>query len=283
MMNYNIKKFKKIYIEITNVCNLKCSFCPPTTRKAEFMSVSNFECILKKVKPHTNYLYLHIKGEPLLHSNLDQILKLCSEKGFKVCITTNGTLLNQSKILDILLNNSCVHKVHISLHSYEASQINLKFEEYILNIANLIKHSNFLIVLRLWNDGEGGLNKLNTQIIKILKNNFDFIRDDKINNNTYIETGNKFDWGDINNINNINLNNTGFCYGLRDQIGILVNGDVVPCCLDNNGDINLGNILKQDLQEIYNSDRAKNLYNGFSNRKRVEKLCQTCGFINRFN
>lgn len=277
--NNNLKNFKKVYIEITNVCNLKCSFCPPTTRKPEFMSVSNFEYILKKVKSHTNYLYLHIKGEPLVHKELANILKLCSDNNFKVCITTNGTLLNH-KNTNILLNNKCVHKVHISLHSYEASQINLKFEDYILNIASFIKQSNFLIVLRLWNDGEGGLNTLNDSILKILKSNFNFIRDDKINENTYIELGNKFEWADINNNN---LSKTGFCYGLRDQVGILVSGDVVPCCLDNNGDIKLGNIFNQELQDIYNTDRAKNLYNGFSNRNRVEQLCQTCGFVDRFN
>lgn len=279
-MTMKNNNFKKIYIEITNICNLKCSFCPPTSRKSKFMTVDNFEYILQKIKPYTNYLYLHVKGEPLMHKDLDGMLKICNDMNFKVCITTNGTLINKN--LDILLNNPCVHKVHISLHSYEASDINLPFEDYIINIVELIKKAEFLIVLRLWNDG--GLNNLNKNIINLLKNNFEFLRDDKINKTTYIENGNKFEWANLNNSQPNGIQNlNGFCYGLRDQVGILVNGDVIPCCLDNNGDIKLGNIFQDNLENICNSERALNIYNGFSNRKRVEKLCQTCGFINRFD
>lgn len=271
-----MKKFKKIYIEITNICNLNCNFCPPTKRTAQSMTIEQFETIATKMRPFGDYLYLHIKGEPLIHKNLNAILLICEKLKFKVCITTNGTLIQKN--LHLLLSAKSIHKMHISLHSFEASEINLTIDQYILGIAELIKNASFLVVLRLWNDG--GANKLNDFIIAKLKTQFTFLRDDKINDKTYIESGEKFEWADLNS--NIS-NQQGFCYALRDQIGILVDGTVVPCCLDNDGDINLGNILHQPLEEILNSKRAKDLYDGFSKRTFSEKLCTTCGFIDRFS
>ena len=270
-----MKKFKKIYIEITNICNLSCSFCPKTKRKLKFMTVDEFSYIATKVRPFSDYLYLHIKGEPLLHKDLEEILEVCENLEFKVCITTNGTLINEKNV--ILLKSKAVHKLHISLHSFEASEVNLTLDRYIENIISLIQKADFLIVLRLWNDG--GLDKLNSDIIKKLKENFEFLKEDKINEKTYIENGQKFEWADLESQSD---RKSGFCYGLRDQIGVLADGTVVPCCLDNEGDINLGNIFESGLEEIYLGERAQNLYNGFSNRKFSEKLCTTCGFINRF-
>lgn len=270
-----MRTFKKIYIEITNICNLSCDFCPKTSRKPMSMSASNFEKIAKKIRPYGRFLYLHVKGEPTLHGEFEEILSICEKLDYRVCITTNGTLLKQKS--DIILKSKAVHKVHISLHSFEASEINLSLSEYIESIVSLIQKASFITVLRLWNDG--GKNELNDTIIEKLREKFEFLRDDKINKNTYIEHGEKFEWADTSSEIS---KETGFCYGLRDQIGVLVDGTVVPCCLDNNGDINLGNIYTQEVEEILQGERATNLYNNFSNRKFSEKLCTSCGFINRF-
>lgn len=271
-----MKKFKKLYVEITNICNLACSFCPPTTRKLTSMSATDFHNIATKLRPYGDYLYLHVKGEPLIHKNLDEILTICDKLEFKVCITTNGTLIKEKQA--VLLAHKCIHKLHISLHSYEANQIKLSLEDYILSIVDFIKKSKCIIVLRLWNDGTA--QKLNDTISKKLKENFAFISDLKVKENVYIENGEKFDWADLEKEE---TSQTGFCYALRNQMAVLVDGTVVPCCLDNNGDINLGNIHKTSLEEILNSDRAKQLYDGFSNRKLTEKLCKNCGFVRRFN
>lgn len=272
----NMRKFKKIYLEITNICNLSCSFCPATKRKLASMSVNEFEEIATKLRDFGDYIYLHVKGEPLLHKNLEQILDICDILNFKVCITTNGTLIKQKE--EILLSHKCVHKVHISLHSFEANQVNLSLEDYILSIVNFIKKAKCIIVLRLWNDGTA--QKLNSVIIGKLKESFEFISELKVKENVYIENGEKFDWADLEKEQ---TSETGFCYALRNQVAVLVDGTVVPCCLDNNGDINLGNIHKESLEEILQSERATKLYNGFSNRKLSEKLCKNCGFVRRFN
>ncbi|WP_317856318.1 radical SAM/SPASM domain-containing protein [Chakrabartyella piscis] len=270
-----MKQFKKMYVEITNVCNLSCSFCPPTKRKSKTMSVAEFTEIAEKIRPFGSYLYLHIKGEPLMHKDLQEILAVCERLEFQVCITTNGTLLKQQK--EVLLKSKAVHRLHISLHSFEANAISLTLEEYLEEIVDIIKQADFLIILRLWNGG--GMEALNNRILTMLKANFDFLREDKVNEKTYLQMGDQFEWADMERESQ---KETGFCYALRDQIGILVDGTVVPCCLDNNGDIALGNIFEQSLDDIYMGNRAQNLYNGFSNRKFAEKLCRTCGFINRF-
>ena len=276
-----MKNFKKIYIEITNVCNLTCSFCPVTKRFKQSMSIETFKLIATKMRPYGDYLYLHIKGEPTMHKEFQEILSICESLGFKVCITTNGTLLREKS--EILLQSSAVHKVHISLHSFEASSIHLTLEEYLDYIIHFIQRAQCITVLRLWNDG--GANSLNTMIYEKLHQSFDFLKEDKISERTYIEHGEKFDWASLDNSSSDNnpKQSHGFCYALRDQIGILVDGTVVPCCLDNDGTIALGNILKQELVDIYTSPRAMNLYNSFSNRCFSEELCKSCGFVKRFS
>lgn len=284
-----MKKFKKVYIEITNVCNLSCSFCPKTKREYKYLGVEEFKHTLEEVKLYTDYIYFHLMGEPLLNPNLEKFLDLAYENNLKVNITTNGTLL--PKVKEILIKSKALRQVNISLHSFEANE-NVNFYEYINNVLEFCNESSCIKSLRLWNldsyDLKGD-NKLNKDIISILKNNFNYVGDLKsdldmkkglkIANNVYLNSAEKFQWPtmDIDIISE-----EGFCYGIRDHIGILVDGTVVPCCLDGEGNIPLGNIHTNKLEEILNSERAKRIYNGFSNRKRIEELCKRCGYSQRF-
>lgn len=276
-----MKRFKKVYIEISNICNLSCSFCPGTKRAPKIMEPDEFKTVITKVAPFTDYLYFHLLGEPLLHPNLKDYLNICEEHGLKVIITTNGTLLKKQQ--DVLINSNSHYKTVISLHSFEAN-LNQNFDEYINDCLNYAKaaEGKKIVVLRLWNNG--GEDKLNREILQKIENRFtapwrETRGGKQIGNNIYIQFGDKFDWPDIENQN---LNETAFCYGMRDQIGVLCDGTVVPCCLDNNGEINLGNILNTDLDDIINSPRAQNIYNGFSNRKACEELCKKCSFARKF-
>ena len=276
-----MKRFKKVYIEISNICNLSCSFCPGTKRAPKIMEPDEFKTVITKVAPFTDYVYFHLLGEPLLHPNLKDYLNICEEHGLKVIITTNGTLLNKQG--DVLLRSDSHYKTVISLHSFEAN-LNQNFDEYINDCLNYAKaaEGEKIVVLRLWNNG--GEDKLNQEIFQKIETRFpapwrETRGGKQIGNNIYIQFGDKFDWPDIENKN---LNETAFCYGMRDQIGVLCDGTVVPCCLDNNGEINLGNILNADLDDIINSPRALNIYNGFSNRKACEELCKKCSFARKF-
>ena len=102
---------------------------------------------------------------------------------------------------------------------------------------------------------------------------------ERIANNIYLEYGEKFDWPDLTLPDG---NPQGFCYGLRDQLGVLCDGTVVPCCLDSDGNLALGNLFLQTLDDILQSPRAQAIYQGFSNRQAVEPLCQRCGYARRF-
>ncbi len=276
-----MKRFKKVYIEISNICNLSCSFCPKTSRSPKQMTVDEFRTVIKKVSPFTDYVYFHLLGEPLLHPHLATFLKICEDENLKVIITTNGTLLEKQH--DVLINSKSHYKTVISLHSFEAND-GVNFNKYIDTCLDYVKDAkkDKIVVLRLWNNG--GKDLLNQNIFEKIEKIYpqpwpDTRGGKKITENLYLQFGDKFDWPDL--VTELQVN-TAFCYGLRDQIGILADGTVVPCCLDNNGNINLGNIFENDLNDIINSKKAIDIYNGFSRRIAVEELCKKCSFARKF-
>lgn len=268
---------QRCYLEITNVCNLNCIFCPKTKRKAATMNVAQFTHIIHQLKGHVRFLYFHLMGEPFLHKDLAQFIAIARENDLIPIITTNGTLLHMRP--DII--EAKPHKIQISLHSFEGNE-NHNLEAYITNIANFSRQasqSGIIIVLRLWN--EGGYNEKNEQIVEFLRQHLPEAwtkRDDgwKIATNLYLEYDKMFEWPDM--AHDETLEPEIFCYALRNQIGILADGTVVPCCLDHDGDIALGNILEHDLPSILSSPRAKTMYDHFTHHKAIEPLCQRCGY-----
>lgn len=284
-----LKRFEKIYIEITNICNMNCSFCPKHSRKSEIMNKAKFEHILREIKPYTDYIYFHLMGEPLMHPELKLFLDISYSYGFLVNITTNGVLLPDKK--EILLNSPALRKVAISLHSFEVNDTILSLEEYIENCADFSKEASergIISELRLWNIDNSD-NPVNDKIIQILKERLQIKeeiefglknkRSIKIRDRTFLGVEKKFEWPDISkNSYGENL----FCYGLRSHVGILADGTVVPCCLDSDGNIPLGNVFNEDFERIINSDRANRLYDGFSKRYAAEELCRKCGYAKMF-
>lgn len=286
-------RFKKIYIETTNICNLSCNFCPKTSRKLGFMGIESFNEIINKIKGYTNHIYLHLMGEPFLNKNLETFLKIAKEADLKVNITTNGTLINRVK--DLIIDSKAVRQINISLHSFEANDNDIEFNKYINNILDFINESTekseTICALRLWNIDTEELranNNLNSQIINLIQDKLNLeinlieeLKEKKrlkLKDKVYLNMAEKFSWPDAN----LSLiSEDVFCHGLRDQIGILLDGTVVPCCLDSEGKIPLGNIFEQSLEEIITSERARNIYDGFSRRRAVEDLCKRCGYAKR--
>lgn len=266
-----MKKFKKIYIEITNICNLNCSFCSKDKRKKREMNLLEFEKILKKIDFLTDYLYLHVKGEPLLHSCFSDILFLCNQYHKKVNITTNGTLLKEQ--LEAILNSS-VRQVNISLHSL----IKLEKLNEILTCGDILSKHNIQVEYRIWVE-----NKYQNWIVNQIQDHYHVIIDLNIQNiklseNLYLNQGKEFIWP---NLKNPYFRKKGTCYGMRTHIGILADGTVIPCCLDSDGIISLGNIFEEDMDVILNKERSQMLKEGFQNNKLCEELCQKCGFQER--
>ena len=290
-----MQRYKKIYIEITNVCNLACDFCPRTLREPECMSVQTFSNILDQIKPHTDYIYLHVKGEPLLHPDLDELLDISFAKGFHVNITTNGTLIR--KVKDMLLRKPALRQVNFSLHSFDGNDICLGREEYIHDILSFTKEvmdkSKLFISLRLWNlDESNAVNReraINNELLTAIEKDFALpyrILEEvvlhkgiKIADRIYINQAHLFIWPDLKEEEDLG---SAFCYGLRSQVAILVDGTVVPCCLDGEGVINLGNIHETSFTEIVASKRARDIVDGFSRKEAVEELCRKCGYRKRF-
>ena len=262
--------YKKIYVEITNSCNLNCPFCIGNNRQKEFITEYKFNLLLNKLKSHTKYLYFHLMGEPLLHPMVNKLINKAS-KDFNVNITTNGYYINKIK------DNKNIHQINISLHSFDDKK-NKTLDEYLDNIYNAVDNllvNNTIISYRLWVN-----NKYKADIIKSIENryNTNINGNTKIKEHLFLEFETEFIWP---NLNNHYCNEEGTCQGLRTHIGILVDGSVVPCCLDYNAQLCLGNIYENDLDEIINQKRVKDMIKGFQNNKKIEKLCQHCNFYDR--
>ena len=275
------KRFNRIYIEITNKCNLSCSFCKKSIRPLIEMSVSEFKEIISKVKDYTNTICLHVKGEPLIHSNLNEILKICDDNNINISLTTNGTLL-KAKINELISHES-LSKIHISLNA-EVNNL-----DYLNGIFKAV--SNFpqdkIIIYRLWAQKENKLDEKSTEIVEKLKEQYRLStetvekikkeKNTKIDINKYVDKDYLFEWPTVSNDKT-----NGFCEGLKSQLAILSNGTVTACCLDDDAIINLGNIFEEDLKDILEKDKTQKIIEGFRDNKCVEELCQSCYYKNRF-
>ena len=274
--------FSRVYVEITNSCNMNCSFCHGTSRPPRTMSKEEFTTVLDKLHGVTEYVYYHLMGDPLLHRDLPELIGIATARGFKSAITTNGTLLSRRG--DELISAG-VYKVSISLHSFEEGSA-ADFDAYLdscFDFADKASNNGVLTVFRLWNRGyDGGKNDyILAGMKKRLEGEWCWSeRGARIRDKLHLEWGDRFSWPDKSApIQSDKV----FCYGLKDHFGILCDGTVVPCCLDSEGVINLGNVFEQDIEQILGSPRAKAMAEGFRCRKATEDLCRRCGYATRFN
>ena len=275
------KKYSRAYVEITNICNRSCSFCPGTKRELRRMSEEEFAHVCEEILPFTDYIYFHVMGEPLTHPKLSDFIRFATKKGFKCAITTNGTLLDE---LGDELISSGVYKVSLSVHSFEEdnAQKQQAYLKTLADFADKASRGGVLVVFRLWNLGyDEGRNDIT---LDFLKKRFSEVwsfgqRGARIRPKLHLEYGDRFDWPDIEAEEG---GSRVFCYGLRDHFGILSDGRVIPCCLDREGEITLGNVYEKPLSEILATERAKNIKEGFDRREAVEELCRKCGYARRF-
>ena len=282
------KRFNKIYIEITNICNLNCKFCLQDSRKKEYIDVSNFEKIISQIKDYTDLICLHVKGEPLLHKDLEQILNILEKYELKTNITTNGILIKEK--LDTLKKSKAIRQINFSIHSVTQNK-NINCKEYLENIfessASLTFNSEIKISYRLWNLRDLNNNTENYEIIEFIEHyyNLSNLKEQlksnpsiKLGPNIFINQDTIFEWP---NLNNDIIITHGRCLALKEQVAILVDGTVVPCCLDNDGNLNLGNIYTKSFDDIINSRRATDIMKNFQNGMICEELCKKCGFLKR--
>ncbi len=273
--------YSRVYVEITNICNMSCSFCHGHSRLPRRMTEEELLKVLEQLKGHTSYLYYHLMGEPLTHPLLPHFIKLAGERGFRSMITTNGTLL-AARGRELI--EAGLHKVNISLHSFEGEDetAHRRYLSRVADFAGEAAAAGIIVVLRLWNKGfDEGKNR---EALDLLKQRFpapwvENNRGLKLQDKLFLEWGDRFEWPDREAARGDACLS---CYGLRDHFGILADGTVVPCCLDSDGVIKLGNIFEEDLTAVLQSPRALAIKHGFECRRAVEDLCRRCGYARRF-
>lgn len=285
--------FERLYIEISNICNLQCSFCPEVKRERKILSVSDFRKFATQSKPLTKQICLHLMGEPLAHPNFSEIIDICDELNLKIFLTTNGTLIKKHQ--DKILNWKSLEQINFSVHSFFANPEKMSLKNYmhpILNFCDLANgtKTNFYINLRLWNLEKTNYQKdQNIQVFNILNEHYHVILNEnidvkhnkskKIINKLYVHFDTEFIWPDLKQAHR---SGRGTCYGLRKQLAIHANGDVVPCCLDKESILKLGNAHESELEDILKSDRAVRIKSGFERGELIEDLCQKCQYVDRF-
>ena len=273
--------YSQVYVEITNICNMNCSFCHSHSRAPRQMTEGEYARVLEQLSGKTQYIYHHLMGEPLTHPLLPRFIQMARQADFRPMLTTNGTLLDTRG--EPLLDKG-LHKVNISLHSFEGDRPDFH-RQYIEKIAAFSEKANqagTIISLRLWNNGfDNGKNQITLSLLQeqLPGQWSENTRGYRIRDRLFLEWGDRFDWPDLNAPN---YGNQVSCYGLRHQFGILSDGTVVPCCLDSEGSIALGNVFREDLADILSSPRAKAIADGFRCRTATEELCRRCGYAQRF-
>ena len=273
--------YSRVYVEVTNICNMNCSFCHGHSRASRQMTQAEYVRVLEQLAGKTEYLYHHLMGEPLTHPLLPEFIRMARQAGFRPMLTTNGTLLDSRG--DALLGCG-LHKVNISLHSFEGDSPaqHRRYIEKIAAFSEKATQDGAIVSLRLWNSGcdEGKNDTALALLRELLPGQWtENTRGYRIRDRLFLEWGDRFAWPDLKAPD---YGRNIACYGLRDHFGILCDGTVVPCCLDSDGTIPLGNVLENGLTDILSSPRAKAIADGFRCRAATEPLCQHCGYAQRF-
>lgn len=249
------------------------------------MSPYEFRLVVEKIRPFTNYIYLHVLGEPLLHPQLDEILTIAKLAELNINITTNGGLLERKQ--EMLLAHN-IRQINISLHDAEENIAPEKWDAYIKSVFDFTSHAapKSYVSLRLWNSSNVDSTAFNVFCVNKIAKQFNVPLENLVENTNgnglklaehiFLQRAPRFEWPDESKTGNQTQKT---CYALRDHIAILADGQVVPCCLDADANLLLGNIFTENLSEILETKRAKDIKKGFEQHKVVEPLCSTCGFF----
>jgi len=287
-------KFYRVYVELTNVCGLSCAFCPTKALPSTQMDLPFFTSVVKQLVPYTKEIACHVVGDPLTLGNLSDYLDIIHANGMKAVLTTSGYFLKKHTYETLF--HPCVKQINISLNSYNKNETALSFEQYIAPVldlchAKLEKREEIFINLRIWNLDEAMSEQaFNETLFHTFSKMFQVPLEPeqiygkkpksiRLAYKILIHFDSYFEWPSLEN----RVYGDGSCQGLQSHIAILAGGKVVPCCLDCDGIIELGEMKKQTLREILSGNRAQKIIEGFREGKAVEALCRKCSYKARFN
>jgi radical SAM protein with 4Fe4S-binding SPASM domain len=282
-------KFYRIYIELTNVCGLRCSFCPTKNLPNHQMSLEFFEEIVQQAQPFTKEIACHVVGDPLTLSNLGDYLDILHQHKMKAMLTTSGYFMKKHTYETLF--HPAVKQINISLNAFNKNDTSISFAQYIQPILELCHEKvaqkrEIFINLRMWNLDEAMSEEaFNQEVFSTLEESFGVKLSYKgakesirLDSKVLLHFDNYFEWPSLSNPNY----GHGTCQGLSSHIGILANGDVVPCCLDHEAVIKLGNLKEKRLEEILFDTRATAMREGFQKGECSEELCLKCSYKKRF-
>jgi radical SAM protein with 4Fe4S-binding SPASM domain len=287
-----VKRFQKVYIEISNVCNLQCGFCPEVEREKDVMGRELFGRVIRDVAPLAEQACFHLMGEPLTHPLFAEFVALCAAESLPVNLTTNGTLLSEGRVEALL--NPIVRQVNFSVHSFQANFPGRDIGAYLEKIFDFTRlafarRPDLYVNYRLWNL-DGADEDKNADVIARVEQAFGVSLDKRVDirrskgrtvlNRLSLHFDTRFDWPSLNAPFQ---SMSGTCRALSSHIGILSDGTVVPCCLDKEGVTNLGNVRRQTLSEVLAGEKAAAMTDGFKKGRLTEDLCHHCTFISRFD
>jgi len=287
-------KFYRIYIELTNICGLRCSFCPTKNLPNTTMDLEFFESIVQQAKAFTNEIACHVFGDPLTLSNLRDYLEIIDKYKMKAILTTSGYFMKKQHYETLF--HPAVKQINVSLNAFNKNDTSITFEQYMKPILELchekVKQKKELFInLRIWNLDEKMSEKdFNSELFKVLEETFDVRLDLKslnpkkqknirLDNKVLLHFDNYFEWPSLNNENY----GHGTCQGLSSHVAVLASGRVVPCCLDSEGVINLGNLHEKSLHDILYETGTTEMREGFKVGKCTQELCLKCSYKDRFN
>ena len=287
-------KFYRIYIELTNICGLRCTFCPTKNLPNTTMSLELFESVVKQSKAFTNEIACHVVGDPLTLSNLNDYLDVIHKYKMKALLTTSGYFMKKHSYKTLF--HPAVKQINISLNAFNKNDTSITFEQYMKPILELChekvrQKKELFINLRMWNlDEIMSEEAFNLELFSLLEREFDVSLDlnsldpkekksIRLDNKVLLHFDNYFEWPSLSNPNY----GHGTCQGLSSHIGVLATGEVIPCCLDNDAVMKLGSLKEQSLEEIVYGKRATSMINGFKKSYCSEEMCLKCAYKSRFN
>ena len=288
-------RFLRTYIEISNICNLQCTFCPEVEREKKVLSKEEFKSTLVQVLPYTEQVCLHLMGEPLTHPEFKDILKICDEEKASIHLVTNGTLLSRYDF-DVFFRTKSLRQINFSLHSFKDNFPGQDVRPYLYDILEFSKQAlkerpDLYVNFRFWNlEDLKTSNEENKELIDYIceffqvpvgeRADISFRKSKNITGRLYFHFDTRFEWP---NLNDPERGDHGFCHALSQQIGIHADGSIVPCCLDKEAKVELGNIRKMSFEEILKQPRLVQMREGFQRHILTEELCRKCTYIKRFD
>jgi len=258
------------------------------------MSLAFFESVVIQAKAFTREIACHVVGDPLTLPNLADYLDILHKHGMRAMLTTSGYFMKKHS--HTTLFHPAIKQINISLNAFNKNDTAISFEQYMAPILALChakvaaKRESF-INLRIWNLDEAMSEQaFNHALFERLEESFGIhIDPNRLNPNSkkslrldhkvLLHFDHYFEWPSLQNP----LYGHGTCQGLESHIGILANGEVIPCCLDSEAVMRLGTLHEQTLYEILHAPRATAMREGFAKGVCSEEMCLRCAYKDRFN